>query len=90
MGLLLYLLLSMLLVDLASLVVKVSPRYFGFAVLVLTFSVCAYGILNAFNIRTKEIEVEIPGLKQEVKVMHLTDIHLGHFRGPVFCKNWWI
>jgi len=56
-------------------------------VLVLTFSVCAYGILNAFNIRMKEIEVEIPGLKQEVKVMHLTDIHLGHFRGPGFLQR---
>ncbi|MDX2430306.1 MAG: metallophosphoesterase [Bacteroides sp.] len=87
MGLLLYLLLSVLVVDLASLVIKVAPRYFGFAVLFLTLSVSAFGILNAFNIKTREIEVEIPGLKQELRAMHLTDIHLGHFRGPVFLQK---
>ena len=39
------------------------------------------------HLLTREIEVEIPGLKQELRVMHLTDIHLGHFRGPVFLQK---
>ena len=87
MGLLLYLLLSVVLIDLLGLVVKVRPMHYGFTVLFLTITVCVYGILNAFQIRTREIEVEIPGLKQEVRAMHLTDIHLGHFRGPVFLQK---
>ncbi len=87
MGYLLYLLLSIMLVDLASLLIKLEPRHYGFAVLFLSLAVSAYGILNAFNIRTREIEVEIPGLKKEVRAMHLTDIHLGHFRGPAFLQK---
>ena len=87
MGLLLYLVLSMLLVDLASLVIKVQPRYYGFAVLFLSLAVSAYGIINAFNIRSKEIEMPIPGLKKELRAMHLTDIHLGHFRGSAFLQK---
>ena len=39
MGLLLYLLLSVLVVDLLRLVIKVPPRYYGFAVLFLV-SIC--------------------------------------------------
>jgi hypothetical protein len=55
--------------------------------LFLTLSVSLYGILNAFTLRTREIGIEIPGLKQEVRAMHLTDIHLGHFRGPRFLQK---
>ncbi|MFO7669173.1 MAG: metallophosphoesterase [Bacteroidales bacterium] len=87
MGLMLYLLLSVLLVDLVRMGVKLQPRIYGFAVLFLTVLVSAYGILNAFNVRIREIEVEIPRLKQEVRAMHLTDIHLGHFRGHRFLQK---
>jgi predicted MPP superfamily phosphohydrolase len=87
MGLLLYLLLSVLAIDLLLLLVKLPPRLCGFAVLLLTLAVSVYGIINAFNIRSKEIEVFIPGLKQELRAMHLTDIHLGHFRGPAFLQK---
>lgn len=87
MGYLLYLLLSILLVDLARLFIKLEPRYYGIAVLLISLAVSAYGIINAFTIRTREIVLEIPGLKKEVRAMHLTDIHLGHFRGPVFLQK---
>lgn len=87
MGLLLYLVLSVVVVDLLRLVLKLPPRFYGFAVLFLTLSVSLYGIVNAFNIRTRQIEVEMPGLKQELKAMHLTDIHLGHFRGSAFLQK---
>lgn len=87
MGFLLYLLLSMLIVDLAGLSIKMEPRHYGFAVLFLSLAVSAYGMINAFTIHKREIEVEIPGLKQEVRAMHLTDIHLGHFRGPAFLQK---
>lgn len=86
-GLMLYLLLSVLVVDVVRMVVKLQPRIYGFTVLFMTLLVSVYGILNAFNVHIKEIEVEIPQLKQEVRVMHLTDIHLGHFRGPRFLQK---
>ena len=81
MGVMLYLVLSVLVVDLARLVINVQARFYGFAVLILTLSLSVYGILNAFNVLTREIEVEIPGLNRDTRAMHLTDIHLGAFRG---------
>jgi len=87
MGVLLYLVLSVLVVDLARLVIHVSARFYGFAVLILTLSLSVYGIFNAFNVLTREIEVEIPGLNHDTRAMHLTDIHLGHFRGVDFLQR---
>lgn len=87
MGFMLYLLLSVLLVDLVHIFIRVKPLYYGLAALSLAFLVSVYGIINAFNIRTNELELEISGLKEEVRVMHWTDIHLGHFRGPVFLQK---
>ncbi len=87
MGFMLYLLISVLLVDLVSLVVKVSPVYLGIAVLALSTSVSGYGIWNAFNVRLTEQKIALPGLQQNIKAMHLTDIHIGHFRGKDFLQS---
>jgi len=84
MGFMLYLLLSVLLADLAHLFIRMKPLYFGLAALLLATLVSVYGIINAFNIRTNEMELEIEGLTRELRLMHWTDIHLGHFRGAGF------
>lgn len=87
MDIILFLLLFVILLDLAHFVFKVNPLYYGLTVLLLTFLVSGYGILNAFHIRVNQQELNMTGLKEEVRIMHWTDIHLGHFRGPGFLKK---
>ena len=87
MGFTLFLLLSVILFDLVHLVFKVKPLYYGMAVLLLSSTVSGYGILNAFHVRVNEQELEMSNLKEEVRVMHWTDMHLGHFRGPGFLER---
>lgn len=87
MGFALYLLLSVIFVDLIHFVVKVKPLYYGLAALFLTLSVSVYGVSNAFFVRVNQQEIELGALKEEVRLMHWTDIHLGHFRGPGFLKK---
>jgi len=87
MGFTLFLLLSVILFDLAHLVFKLKPLYYGLAVLLLSFLVSGYGIINAFHIRVNHEELEMTGLKEELRIMHWTDIHLGHFRGPGFLQK---
>lgn len=87
MGFSLFLLLSVILFDLVHLVFKVKALYYGLAVLLLAILVSGYGILNAFHIRVNEQELELTDLKEEVRIMHWTDIHLGHFRGPGFLEK---
>lgn len=81
MGFVLYLLISTIAVDLVSLFVKTKPIYFGIAALSLATLVSIYGIWNATHIKLTEVDIVMDKLQQPVRAAHLTDTHLGHFRG---------
>jgi len=87
MGALLYLLLSVLLVDLIRLFTHLTPKTYGTIALVLTLFVTIGGMLNSWNIQVTNQEIKIKGLKNEIRAMHLSDIHIGHFRGEKFLRK---
>jgi predicted MPP superfamily phosphohydrolase len=86
-GIMLYLVLSVLLVDLIHLFIKLNPLVFGISALTLTVLVSGYGISNATNTKVSQLEVPIEGLKKEIRVMHLSDIHIGHFRARDYMQK---
>ena len=50
----------------------------------------AYGVWNAFHPRIKKLEVQFENLPHQWKnkaIIHLSDIHLGHFYGTEFLDN---
>ena len=73
-----FLLIFVGLTDLASLFVKMSPVFRGIASLLLATTVTAYGMINATDLRSKEITVPIAGLTKEIKAVYITDVHLGN------------
>lgn len=87
MGALLYLLLSVLLVDIVRIFTDLSPRTYGLIALLLTATVSIGGILNSWNIQVTRHEIPLQGLKNEIRAMHLSDIHIGHFRGNNFLQQ---
>jgi predicted MPP superfamily phosphohydrolase len=87
MGVLLYLVLSVISVDVANLFLKLQPRTAGIAVLTITFMISAYAIFNSWNTQITNQEVKVKGLTKEIRAMHLSDIHIGHFRGKNFLKK---
>jgi hypothetical protein len=44
-------------------------------------------MINSWNPQITNQEIGIKGLTKEVRVMHLSDIHIGHFRGKNFLKR---
>lgn len=84
MGFVLYLLLAVLLLHLFQIAVKPPPVTYGLAAIGIAVIISLYGMWNAGNLTLTQIKVPVKGLKAEVKAMHLTDIHLGHYRG----KEW--
>lgn len=87
MGFLLYLLLFTFLVDIVNLFTKFSPKILGLSAISLAVLISSIGIINAFYLRKSEVEIQINGLQNEIRIVHLTDIHLGHFRGQSFMQN---
>ncbi len=87
MGFALYLILSVLLVDLIRLLVKAEPVYYGLAALSIAAFILLYGIWHAYNPKTSTVEVDIKGITKETRALHLSDIHLGHFRGKDYLQK---
>lgn len=75
------LLFALIAVDLISLVIKIAPKNRGIMSLVLLLALTCYGLVNAFSIKVREVTIPIKGLTKELRVVQLSDVHLGNFRG---------
>ncbi|MCT4623195.1 MAG: metallophosphoesterase, partial [Schleiferiaceae bacterium] len=81
MGLVLYLLIATIGVDLISLAISIPPATKGWIAIALTVLISGYGLWNATQTKVNEVDITIDGLKEPIRAAHLTDTHLGHFRG---------
>ena len=80
-GFIWYLLLSTIFIDLINIVIKLKPLQQGLLTLSMAILVSVYGIWNAYNLKITEVSIPMNGLEKSVKALHLTDTHIGHFRG---------
>jgi predicted MPP superfamily phosphohydrolase len=80
MGFYIYLLLIVMLIDLVSLIFDFPHKIKAYASLGITLIMTVYSYVNSTIIRTTEIEVPLKNLTEEIKAVHLTDVHIGHFR----------
>lgn len=83
-GLLLYLLISFLALEIPRLIFNLHAAQFGALTFSLTILISGYALWNATTTKLSEVEIPVDGLKHQKKIMHWTDIHLGHFRGESF------
>jgi len=87
MGFMLFLLFSTLLVEPLHLFMKFKPVVYGFLAVGLAAIISMIGLWNATNLRISQIEIPVKGLTKEIRAMHLSDIHLGHFRGKGYLQQ---
>lgn len=80
-GILIFLLMAVAVSDLFSLIFKLSPQIRSLISISLALLLTIYGVWNAYAIKVKEITIPIQGLTHEIRAVHLTDVHLGNFRG---------
>jgi predicted MPP superfamily phosphohydrolase len=45
------------------------------------------GIWHSYNLKTTSIEVPIKGITKEIRALHISDLHIGHFRGKNFIQK---
>ncbi|MBN2730255.1 MAG: metallophosphoesterase [Bacteroidales bacterium] len=87
MGFMLYLLISVLLVDALHFIIKLNPRTYGFASLALAMGISMYGIINSYHVRVRSFSLESDKITEDIRIMHISDVHLGHLRGQGFLEN---
>lgn len=86
-GFFLYLVLAVLVVDAFLLFIPINPLMSGVAVLGLSLAVSVYGVINSYNVSLSQMNIEVQGLTKPLKVVQLTDLHLGHYRGGRFLQK---
>ena len=86
-GLFVYLILSTFALDLVRLAVPVPERIGAWAVIGLAALVTLVGAWQACRFSVNEVEIEIPGLNQDVTFMLITDTHIGPQRGAGYLDS---
>jgi len=80
-ALFLFLIMSVAVTDLINLVFKFTPQIRGFLTTGLAVLLTVYGVWNAHTIKVREIIIPLQGLTQEIRAVHITDVHLGNLWG---------
>ena len=80
-GFLLYFLIATITVDIVNIFTKLQPGIVGLIALSIAILISTYGLWNATNTKIKEVDIQISNLQKPIKAAHLTDTHVGHFRG---------
>lgn len=76
-----------LLLDLVNMFVKLSPRVFGYIVIVVTALLTIYSIWNASTTRVYRRDILLPNLVEPLRIAHVSDTHFGHFWGEASAER---
>ncbi|MDR1313906.1 MAG: metallophosphoesterase [Deltaproteobacteria bacterium] len=78
---------TLLLEILKAAVKKLPAKAAARAVCVLSLALVAYGFANAQSFRVTRYEIEVPGLRKAVTLVHAPDLHLGPARGAGYLRK---
>lgn len=86
-GTLFFLLITFLLIDVAGLFFKFDYARTGLIAIGLVFVLIIYSIITAQTLTIKRIDVPMKNLKEDVRIVQLSDIHVGTVHKHGFLKH---
>ena len=87
MGISFYLLTFIIIYSLLSLVFKIPGEIAGIIIVGLTGILSAYSLINSLFLNINEIEIPLNHLKNDMKVVQLSDIHIGSIRNSSYMEK---
>ena len=72
---------------LLSLFVKIPGEIAGIIIIVLTIVLSAYSLINVLYLNVKEINIPLKHLEKDMKVVQLSDIHIGSIRNSSYMEK---
>jgi uncharacterized protein len=87
MGISFYLLTFIAIYWLLSLVFNIPKEIAGIIIISITSVLSIYSLLNILYLNVKEIEIPLNHLKQDMKVIQLSDIHIGSIRNSSYMER---
>ncbi len=86
MGISFYLLTFMAVYFLASIFIKIPGQTSGIIIIVISLGLSAYSLINSLYLDVKKIEIPLKHLKKDMKVVQLSDIHIGSIRNSSYME----
>lgn len=87
MGVSFYLLFFLIIYLALSFFIQIPRTTFGLIIILLTALISGYSIYNSYLLKIKKIEIPIKGLHEDLRVVHLSDIHIGSIRNSGYMKR---
>lgn len=87
MGISFYLLFLLIIYLALSFFVQMPRTTVGILIILLTALISGYSIYNSYLLKIKEIKIPIKGLHADLKVVHLSDIHIGSIRNSGYMRR---
>ena len=87
MGISFYILTFMGIYWLISYFIKIPGEIAGTLILSLSAILSAYSLINSLNLEVKTVEIPLNGLKSDMKVVQLSDIHIGSIRNSSYIEK---
>jgi predicted MPP superfamily phosphohydrolase len=87
MGISFYLLTFMGIYWLISFFIKIPGETAGIIIVVVTAVLSIYSLINSLYLDVKEIEIPLKSLKKDMKVVQLSDIHIGSIRNSSYLER---
>jgi len=83
-----FLLLSILLVyEVLRFFIPLAPKTAAYFITGIAAALSVYGIVNALFITVKTVDIPMPGLAKSLKIVQLSDIHVGTIHNSGFLKR---
>jgi uncharacterized protein len=87
MGISFYLLTFIAIYWLISLIYKIPGEIAGIIIVVLTVVLSTYSLINSLYLDVKEIQIPLKYLNEDMKVVQLSDIHIGSIRNSGYMEK---
>ena len=87
MGISFYLLFMLIIYLLLSFFFPLPRESAGIIIIVLTIIISTYSIYKSYLLEINEIEIHLNGIKQDLKAVHLSDIHIGSIRNSGYMER---
>ncbi len=87
MGISFYLLTFIIIYSLISLLFKIPGEIAGITIVAVTGILSIYSLINSLYLNINEIEIPLNHLKNDMKVVQLSDIHIGSIRNSSYIEK---
>ena len=87
MGISFFLLFILIGYEIANLFFNIPPFTAGIVIIIIATVISAYSIINGISIAIKEVEIPLQNLRKDMKIVQLSDIHMGAIMNSGFLKK---